>query len=88
MVYAWIITYEYMGFPEEVGTKGPYGTKMSDNEILDGAAFKMKDDDGEICYRGRIVGDYSGLEPLDDFGMPNAGCTEIWLFENKKWVQV
>ncbi len=42
-----------------------------------GEAFKMYDDDGEHYYSGRIVGDYDGFEPLDDYGTPNAGATEI-----------
>jgi|TARA_R100001530_G_scaffold110783_3_gene78010 hypothetical protein len=39
----------------------------------------MFDDDGVLYYAGLIWGDYDGFEPLDDFGMPNAGCTEIQL---------
>ena len=43
----------------------------------------MYDADGELIYSGRIITrDDSGSEtdfaPLDDFGKPNAGCTEIW----------
>ena len=41
--------------------------------------FKMYDGDGELYYSGYIVGDFSGFEPLDEFGMPNAGCTDIKL---------
>jgi hypothetical protein len=38
----------------------------------------MMDDDGNIYYGGLIQGaDYQGFEPLDDFGAPNAGATEI-----------
>lgn len=47
----------------------------------------MKDGDGNIVYRGRITGRYDGFEPLYDFGIPNAGCTEIWYFENGKWME-
>ena len=48
--------------------------------------FRMKDDDGEICYYGRSSSD-SSFAPLDDFGMPNAGCTMIEYYntERKKW---
>ena len=39
----------------------------------------MYDDDGELYYTGFMVlfdgGDEFG--PLEDFGGPNAGCTEI-----------
>ena len=37
----------------------------------------MYDDDDNCYYEGMIYGDYYGFEPLDDYGMPNAGCTYI-----------
>lgn len=57
----------------------------------EGKRFRMLDDDGEIYYYGRWLEDsecsgpyedgYYGAEPefspLDNFGRPNAGCTEI-----------
>lgn len=49
--------------------------------------FTMRDDDGELYYAGRMValvtGDPHGVDeeacaaPLQDFGTPNAGATEI-----------
>ena len=44
-----------------------------------GKRFSMYDDDGGLCYEGVFVGDddATGFEPLEEFGMPNAGCTEI-----------
>jgi len=43
--------------------------------------FQMCDDDDTICYEGYcILPEGIGEEafgPLDDFGMPNAGCTCI-----------
>lgn len=66
----------------------------------EGVPFRMLDDDGEIYYYGRILeesectpqyeGNYFGGEsefaPLDNFGRPNAGCTDIQ-YKNKegKW---
>jgi len=32
--------------------------------------------------------DAEGIEPLEDFGLPNAGCTEIRLFEEGRWVTI
>jgi hypothetical protein len=57
----------------------------------EGKRFRMLDDDGEIYYYGRQLEEsdcteeyedgYYGAEsefaPLDNFGRPNAGCTEI-----------
>lgn len=69
----------------DVGVVGPSGVDFTEKEIMKGKAFKMKDGDGELVYRGRIIGAYDGFEPLDDFGSPNAGCTEIWYFLKGKW---
>lgn len=91
MAYGWMITHDYTEFDKsDVGTIGSSGTKFSkSSQILKGKAFKMKDGDGNIVYRGRMIGNYNfdGFEPLDDFGTPNAGCTEIWYYENGKWVE-
>ena len=46
----------------------------------DGQPFQMFDDDGYLYYEGRAI-DCDGMEPLDDFGMANAGCTSIRWFE-------
>jgi hypothetical protein len=54
-----------------------------------GERFRMKDDDGQVYYHGRIAGDYDGFEPLDDFGAPNAGCTSIeYRGTNGGWEQL
>lgn len=49
--------------------------------------FRMYDDDGYLYYEG--VSDDSetedGFAPLDDYGMPNAGCTEIRYLRDGKW---
>lgn len=44
--------------------------------------FKMYDDDGELYYAGRMITDEGEsteavFSPLDNFGGPNAGATEI-----------
>lgn len=51
--------------------------------------FRMYDDDGILYYEGRADEDTS-FEPLDDFGMPNAGCTYIkyWNDDEQKWETV
>jgi hypothetical protein len=49
-------------------------------EYPDAEWFQMLDDDGELYYTGVRAGESQyddGFEPLDDFGKPNAGCTEI-----------
>jgi len=52
----------------------------------EGFVFQMRDDDDELYYTGRILFTDSdeiawnsehAMAPLDDFGAPNAGCTDI-----------
>lgn len=84
--YGWVITKDNLtkedqkvgiDLPSDKGISGPRNSTYTEAECRKGAKFRMLDDDGEIYYYGYIVGDYSGFEPLDDFGTPNAGCTEI-----------
>jgi hypothetical protein len=84
MTYAWIITKDKIN-SDDVGTTGPASINIELEKSLKagtGTEFKMFDDDQTLYYEGLIVGDYTGFEPLDDFGMPNAGCTEI-AYKNK-----
>ena len=75
-IYNWTITKDYIGNGAETGLTGPSNkSRHTANET----AFRMFDDDGEHYYSGLIWGDFDGFEPLDDYGMPNAGCTEIQL---------
>jgi len=46
--------------------------------------FRMFDDGGELYYEGFSI-DNSSFDPLDDFGAPNAGATEIKYFINGKF---
>jgi hypothetical protein len=48
----------------------------------------MFDDDNILYYEGRILGNYRGFEPLDDYGMPNAGCTKIKYRQGRSWVEI
>lgn len=85
--YAWIITEDHITDEEltnAVGAIGPYDVTEKQQEALmngKGRTFYMYDDDKELYYKGRIIGtdgdDYNAFRPLDDFGLPNAGCTLI-----------
>ena len=85
--YSWVITKDNLAespLESSVGTLGPHNCSEPAEHIkARGTKFRMKDDDGEIYYYGFIYGDYEGFEPLDDFGMPNAGCTSIE-YKNKQ----
>lgn len=57
--------------------------------------FRMYDDDGEPYYDGLFLRSPTSTEgceddfaPLEDFGMPNAGCTRIdyWNALAQEWI--
>ena len=74
--YYWKITKVYLDcLKDEGGVEGPRGCKT--NLKTNPKAFYMYDDDDNCYYQGWIYGKYNGIEPLYDFGMPNAGCTYI-----------
>jgi len=78
--YRWIITKDRIGGDD----KGVESGNLDPSIKVNAARFSMYDDDGECYYEGMIYGEYDGFEPLDDFGMPNAGCTGIKV--NGEWV--
>tara|TARA_R110002073_G_scaffold229782_2_gene390675 strand:- start:2446 stop:2847 length:402 start_codon:yes stop_codon:yes gene_type:complete len=100
--YAWKITEDHCD-SESLNTFGPCDITPEQEAALNngkGEAFRMYDDDGELMYSGVIADfanrrgsvSYSGFEPLEDFGMPNVGCTEIHYLEKTnsgmKWKQL
>jgi hypothetical protein len=79
--YSWKITFDTFAEPgshvQIIGPRDASHDWKNDPKPDASEQFRMYDDDGELYYAGRIVGDYDGFEPLDDFGTPNAGCTRI-----------
>lgn len=88
----WTITKDHIADPEArqpsnanaVGMVGPRGATLTADEIVahpKGRKFRIKDGDGELYYEGVSVitddGDEDEFGPLDDFGRPNAGATDI-----------
>jgi len=81
--YGWYI---YESFIDNFDTEeaqavevyGPRGISDENSEKLkagEGHEFELYDDDRNLYYKGRVIGDFEGFEPLEDYGMPNAGCT-------------
>lgn len=89
----WVITKDFIADPNAkqpsnsnaVGMVGPRSAKLTVDLIIShtqGRKFRIRDDDGELYYEGIMVitpeeGDEAEFRPLDDFGKPNAGATEI-----------
>lgn len=84
--YCWVITEDYIDpqrhsppVVDDVLVAGPRGVQVDQirEALRCGEPFAMRDDDDELYYKGRIYGNFAGHEPLDDYGRPNAGCTQI-----------
>ena len=85
--YAWIIDKDHTydtNTTANLNAIGVTGPRNADPELLaqlsqptTGTPFRLYDDDDILYYEGRIIGEFDGFEPLDDFGEPNAGCTGI-----------
>jgi hypothetical protein len=92
--YGWIITKDFINQSDDdsdVGVAGPRDIPDALHTELKsglGETFRMSDDDGEVYYEGRIVGEYDGLEPLDDFGDPNAGCVILEMKNGRTWQMI
>lgn len=85
MSYGWIVDRDYTDqeFTGEVHKVSVFGHSRISEKLKqkllagEGEEFKMYDADDNLYYSGRIVGDYDGFEPLDDYGTPNAGAIDI-----------
>jgi hypothetical protein len=100
--YAWIIDRDLIAEPgaqpgrnsNAVGMLGPGDISIETADRLkagEGVPFRMYDDDNELYYEGRFMGDSESedaFSPLDDFGSPNAGCTRIDYLRGRKWEQL
>lgn len=96
MSYRWIIDCDHV--ESKVGVRGPRGINAALDNALnngEGKSFRMYDDDGELYYEGRLVTSSDEQDPevefrpLSDFGMPNAGATEIhYRDESGNWQRI
>ena len=81
--YGWLITVDHLADDDERGDAGKCGPHNVTDAVLaelrsgKGYVFTLHDDDGEKTYSGRIMGEFEGHEPLDDFGAGWAGCTQV-----------
>lgn len=88
---AWIIMKDRLFDPKEEGSKSRFGCRSPKWDELSANnaptfKFRLLDDDGEVYYEGKSTRNDS-FAPLDNFGTPDAGCTEIqyWNEEKKAW---
>lgn len=84
--YGFVITRDHL---DERGmcVHGPANSSLTSEEIIaHGKPFRMLDDDRNLVYSGMYCGpdDETLFSPLDDFGMPDAGCTVIQYHDTTK----
>lgn len=83
----WIIEYDHLDECEVRVVSVNYLEK-NDAELTQ--KFRIYDDDGVLYYSGRMHPDdqteQAAFAPLDAYGTPNAGATEMRLWANGKWV--
>ena len=88
--YTWVITQDKIlgDSSDAVGKVGPSGAKERarfDVVIREGEHFRLLNQYGKAEFSGYILGDYTGAEPLEDFGREN-GCTDLEYESDGKWV--
>ena len=90
--YTWVVTRDTVlgDSSDAVGRIGPPGARdrvRFDTVIIHGEHFRMLDAFGEVRFVGYILGEYTGREPLDDYGREN-DCVSIEYESEGKWVPV
>lgn len=77
----WVITKDIISDGDDVGVSSKDYNKATPLPY----EFRMLDGDDEIYYYGLSNDNDSeeAFSPLDDFGLGNAGCTEIQYYNEK-----
>lgn len=88
--YAWIITTDHFdGTAAKIeGPRDASPAKLAELHAGGGTPFRMRDDDGELYFSGRFAGDdtsEAAFGPLQDYGMPDSGCTSIEYLRGGRW---
>jgi len=86
-MYAWVFNEVFDGEINQI-----FGPNKVSKELFEqlkkgeGKEFRMLDDDNKVYGQGKIIGEETGFEPLDDYGTPGLGCTQIQYKNDKnKW---
>ncbi len=87
--YTWVIT-PYNLVTEnsspilKVGPSGSKNRLRMDLVIKSGEQFRMLNGNGKAIFTGHIFGEYTGHEPLTEYGLAN-GCQQIQYYRRKEW---
>jgi hypothetical protein len=96
--HGWIITHDWISKGAGIGRRGPSGISPVVEAILiagttddtidmlpQSRRFRLFDADDVLYYEGIVwsPNDEGMLSPLDDYGMPNAGCVRMVIKDKK-----
>lgn len=89
--YTWVITRHVISFESSSlelhkGRGGANDRAPLSVMIRQGERFRMFGAENKAPICGYIVGEYTGLEPLEDYGRA-VGCTAIEYKRGGKWVR-
>jgi len=87
--YTWVITEddtpgELSGMFAKIGPSGAKDRLSLGQVIQDGEHFRLVGNQHEVLFTGYIHGEYSGPEPLDDYGRDFA-CVDIEYEVGDRW---
>jgi len=77
MSYGWIIYYNKHEHSPIFGSSRIGEEVKAALAAGEGEEFELYDGDDKLYCKGRIMGDYNGFEPLDDYGISALGCVDI-----------
>jgi len=90
--YTWVVTRDRFAgdTSDAIGKIGPSGARDRapfDTVILQGEKFRLLNGDGDTEFVGYIYGEYTGREPLEEYGR-DYGCTDIEYERDGRWVSL
>lgn len=84
--YRWEITRNVYDPTDKYKLVGMYGPKFcAMGEAIEQPArrWQLLDGDGDVLVMGVIWGEFTGLEPLDDYGTGGLGAVAVALYDEK-----
>ena len=87
--YAWFIvgdtdSGETSDRTGRVGPRSASGVWKLRDVLGSGVQFRMSDATGRVRFTGYLAGEFTGNEPLDEFGSEK-GCTRIEIQRGEDW---
>jgi hypothetical protein len=91
-IYTWVLTPYSVRLDQtsqslKVGPSGAHDRLRIDLVIKSGEQFRLVGASGEPLFSGYILGQYTGTEPLEEYGRRH-GCHGIHYFRDGRWISL